>query len=286
MKVKGSEGSEAMPRKINLIDGQRALHELRPSVNQLSYMTEHSQRLLELLDVLIERTYALAPKRVQGYQLDRCERRHPVDSQRERLLEKAIWKQWNSDAVKQHGAPFQGTLCRHIQTFQMPLCGRRTDRSWGKIDIVGVTDSGLPVVLELKQEEAKDTPLRMLAEGLAYAVAVRRAWNEGFLRKEWIQCVTSKSKAFVAPTTVLQVPVIGIAPSDYWKRRIGRKGKRSSEKVPESAWKPFKLLCEACSNRGFPISFSQFEIGERDSTGLPTIGGATSVSGLSPGISA
>lgn len=275
-----------MPKKIRVIDGQAALHELQPSVDQLSYMAEHSQRLLELLDVLIERTYALAPKRLQGYQLDRFERRNPDASQRERLLEKAIWKRWNRNAVEQYGASFQGASCHHIQTFQLPLQGRWADKSWGKVDLVGVTGSGLPMVLELKQGEAKDTPLRMVVEGLAYAVAVRRAWNEGCLRTEWEQHVTNQSQAFVAPQTLLQVPVIGIAPSDYWKRKIGSKGERSNGKVCESAWEPFTALCEACSSRGFPIRFLQFEVGEPDRTGLPSIENVTSVLGLPSSTSA
>ena len=184
-----NERNGIMP--IKHIDGLSGLHEIQSSVNQMTYMETHSIRLLELLDVVMERTYSHAPRRAQSYILDRSERRNPVKQQRERLLEKAIWMQWNNDVVGQRKASFQNSLCRHIQTFQMPLQGTRADKSWGKIDLVGATDAGLPTVLELKRESAADTPLRMLVEGLAYAVAVRKAWNEGHLRREWAKFVTS-----------------------------------------------------------------------------------------------
>jgi hypothetical protein len=253
------------------IDGSKPLHQLSKQVDQLSFMAEHSQQLLQLLDVEIERTYACSPRRVQGYLLDRSERRNPVDSQRERLLEKAIWKEWNQPAFSQHGKPFIASTCHHIQTFQMPLQGRRTDKSWGKIDLVGVTDCGLPAILELKKEKATDTPLRMVIEGLAYAVAVRWAWNEGCLRKEWMNCVTLPPNSPSIPKTLLDVPVIGIAPTEFWKRKVGVPGKRSENMVSGKAWGPFRELCEACSERGFPISFAQFDAPDIDSTGLPII---------------
>jgi len=260
-----------MPDRIRIIDGKKGLHELRPSVDQLSFMGEHSRKLIDLLDVEIERTYAAAPKRVQGYKLDRGEKRNPVPQQRERLLEKAIWKRWRHDHLPEGATPFYPHLCHHIQTFQMPLQGQRTDRSWGKIDLVGVTNHGLPIVLELKREKAKDTPLRMLVEGLAYAVALRRAWNEGFLRQEWKKVVTKLSKDWEAPKTLRTVPVFGIAPIEYWNRKFGERGKRTDDKVPEDAWEPFNRLCEACSQRGFPVSFFSFESSGDDETGLPKI---------------
>ena len=79
------------------------------------------------------------------------------------------------------------------------------------------------------------------------------------------------SDDFVAPETLIQVPVIGIAPNDFWKKKVGTRGKRSSGKVPEKAWKPFKRLCTACSDRGFPVKFLQFEAGASDPSGLPLI---------------
>ena len=266
-----------MPNQIRNIDGKKRLHELCSLVNQISKMKQHSEKLIEFLDVEIEQTYAAAPKRVQGYKLDRTERRNPDQKQRERLLEKAIWKRWQYESVSNNNEPFCPNLCYYIQTFQMPLQGQRTDKSWGKIDLVGVTEAGLPVVLELKRESSSETPLRMLVEGLAYAVALRRAWNEGFLRQEWMQVVTNRSERFVAPETLLNVPIIGIAPNKYWDTKIGKLNKKSKGKIPEEAWEPFNELCVACSRRGFPVKLLSFKADANDETGVPIIEGVSEV---------
>lgn len=258
-------------KSILPISCQMGLHQLRASVDQLGYMTQHTECLLKVINVVLERTYAMAPRRMKSYELGRRERKNPHKSERERLLEKAIWKQWAWEQFSVHQNGFSAETCQHIQTFQMPLRGNRGDKSWGMVDLVGVSFSSSPVVLELKQEAAKDTPLRMLVEGLAYAVAVRRAWNEGNLREEWLKSVKPKPQPVGIPETLLTVPIIGIAPTEYWKRKIGIIGQRSGGKVPESAWLPFKKLCQTCADRGFPVSFLEFTIGESDASGLPSV---------------
>ena len=254
-----------MPR--DSVRDVKGLHhkEMQRLVNQLQHMDKHAKELISVLNCQLEITYASAPKRVRTYLLDRSERRNPVRQQRERLLEKAIWKQWQSD-------PFADGLYHHIQTFQMPLKHRQSDKGWGKVDLIGVTQEGLPVVLELKREKSDETPLRMLVEGLAYAVCVRRAWNEGTLRSQWERDVTKLSKGFTAPKILLEVPVVGIAPKKYWQTKIGnKKGKRTAGQVPVKAWKSFEKLCKKCSERGFPVSFLQFGVDGEDDAGLPKI---------------
>ena len=150
------------------IDGTKGLHQLQPAVGQLGFMRQHSECLLEVLDIELERTYAVAPKRQQTYKLNRNEEKTPKD--RERLLEKSIWMQWRAEAVVSHGQYCCPSVCRHIQTFQMPL-KIQCRRILGEDRLLGVTMNGLPIVLELKKEDAEEPPLRILVEGLAYAVA-------------------------------------------------------------------------------------------------------------------
>lgn len=168
--------SEASPPRLKPIGEALGLHEIIASVRQLSFMKQHCQTLLGMLSATLETTYAKAPSgrqaKGQTYELQRNER--PDPSVRERLLEKLIWRGWRYQAVAEHGQSFLGEVCRFIQTYQMPLQGTRNDARWGKIDLVGATAEALPAVIELKQEGATDTPLRMLAEGLAYGCAPRR----------------------------------------------------------------------------------------------------------------
>ena len=258
--------SESSPSRLKAIDDALGLHEIIASVRQLSYMKQHSKTLLDTLNVKLEITYARAPggrlAKGQTYELERTEK--PDPAVRERLLEKLIWKGWRFQAVAEHGQPFLNGVCRFIQTYQMPLRGTREDRRWGMIDLVGATPNSLPVVIELKQEGASDTPLRMLVEGLAYACAVRKAWNEGSLRAEWA-AATKKNGFHQEPEKILStVPVILLAPVEFWERTIGSPGKRTSGKVREDAWPAFIELVHQCGVHGFPIHFVQFEIGTAD----------------------
>ena len=84
------------------ISCQMGLHQLRPSVDQLGYMTQHTECLLKVINVVLERTYEMAPRRMKSYELGRGERKNPHKSERERLLEKAIWKQWAWEQFSVH----------------------------------------------------------------------------------------------------------------------------------------------------------------------------------------
>ncbi len=271
--------SDSPPPRLKPIGEALGLHEIIASVRQLSFMKQHCQTLLGTLSVKLETTYARAPSgrqaKGQTYELQRNEK--PDPSVRERLLEKLIWTGWRFRSVSAHGQPFLGDVCRFIQTYQMPLQGTRKDARWGKIDLVGTTSETLPAVIELKQEDATDTPLRMLAEGLAYGCAVRKAWNEGGLRAEWMAAMRTNGLAQEPPSTLTAVPVILLAPVEFWKRAIGVPGTRTSGKVQEDAWPVFMELAEKCETHGFPVHFAQFEI----TTGASTPG-ATTVSNVTP----
>jgi len=66
-------------------------------------------------------------------------------------------------------------------------------------------------VIELKQEGATDTPLRMPVEALAYACAVRKAWNEGRLRVEWAAAMEENGLHHEPEKILVRVPVILLA---------------------------------------------------------------------------
>lgn len=266
-------------RRLKPIDCTKPLHEILASVNQMTYMKQHSEALIEKLNVKLEMTYARAPvgrqKKGQTYELHRSVRSFKP-AVRETELEQLIWQQWNFEAVDKTRQPFFCEVCLFIQTYQMPLQETRKDTRWGRIDLVGATLDALPVVIELKQESAKDTPLRLLVEGLAYACAVRKAWNEGRLRAEWVAAIKKNGLTQQLPKTLTKVPVILLAPSDFWKRAIGSPGKRTKGKVRDDAWPIFMELVYQCEAHGFPVRFVQFEIGTADD-GVITISNISAV---------
>lgn len=93
--------------------------------------------------------------------------------------------------------------------YQVPLKAQRTDSGVGKIDIFGLTDASIPVVVELKVlgKNKADTPLRALLESLAYAAIVDA--NGAAFRSE-ISGMTGHSITTERPDLLIA------APDDYW----------------------------------------------------------------------
>jgi hypothetical protein len=269
-------GGEAMTRSnprrrgaFEPLDCSKALHEFERF--PLKYMGEHAEQIREYLNVTLEKTYFVAPLRKPRtgaecdlYRLKRKPTREPSGG--ERKLEYRIWRRWGPKGDSSDKPDFLPGCCRYLLTFQMPLQNSRRDTSWGKVDLVGVSPEGLPVVMELKVAKAQDTPLRMLIEAVAYAVAVRKAWNEGChcLARAWSQNMGIKL------SVLRQVPLVCLAPKLYWDRCLGKSGRRGA--VPRNAWKPFKMLMKELDQRGFPVSLAQFDEGQVGEDGLPDIG--------------
>ena len=196
---------------------------------------------------------------------------------RERLLEKWLWSQWSFDAVNEQDYSFFSPICHFIQSYQVPLQGTRADKNWGKIDLVGATPVALPAVLELKQDDAGDTPLRMLVEAVAYGCAVRRAWSDGLFRNEWSAAMQAHGRECAVKETLHEIPVLLLAPAKFWETKIGLPGIRSRGKVKEDAWPPFVELVQQLGRLGFPIHFLQFEIEEHAEATKPRLSKMSSV---------
>ena len=71
--------------------------------------------------------------------------------------------------------------------FQVSLAAKRAAEGRGEIDLLGVAEDGLPVVIELKRGDSTEPPAALLVQAAAYGIALQRAW--WFLRKEWLQKV-------------------------------------------------------------------------------------------------
>ncbi len=140
-----------MSRTSRRIDGTVGLHQLGTSANQLTYMQEHAEERLRVTGCVVRTNLPAAPVRKADPRLKRSVlRKNPVD--RERLLEKSDLKQFGREAVGEFPGPFKSTFCRYIQTFQFPLCATRSDKYWGKVDLLGVSNDLVAVVLELRMK--------------------------------------------------------------------------------------------------------------------------------------
>jgi len=92
---------------------------------------------------------------------------------RECHWEEAVWRKYGQD-----NSVAVPDLWARVLSYQVMLRNtNKGDAGWGEIDLLAVTANVLPTVIELKGENSKESPLRMLVEGFAYAIAVKKCWE-------------------------------------------------------------------------------------------------------------
>jgi hypothetical protein len=173
--------------------------------------------------------------------------------------ERALWK-W---ARKSEGAALIG--CWHkIVAYQVPLFAKQKKEGWGYIDLLGIDTDGTPAVLELKKEPARDadkrtknseTPLRMVLEAAAYAVALRHNWKN--FRPQFVESLQKMGldPAFISklPSELTTVRLLGVAPAEYWSDWLPVTAKGMT--VTPAAWDAFRRLLDALHNEQLPTAF-------------------------------
>jgi len=127
----------------------------------------------------------------------------PSSSVRTPSATRSLHQQWSGATC----TPAEGCWQR-IAGFQVNLPGKRGDKGWGEIDLLGVAADGLPIVIELKHGSSKEPPPALLAQAAAYAIALQKAW--GILRGEWGETVWSQT---VLPTALHPARIVCAAPS-------------------------------------------------------------------------
>lgn len=248
-------------RQRRNIQSTELLHKLTGAVNQLRYMKDHCEHLASgsVLEELIRRSYDAAPIRDRkgGYLSEPGPRKDTLDeSEEERRLEQAICRQWHAS---RDGSWLLEGECRCVAKHQVPLYNKNGDytKCGVHVDLLGVSTEFTPVVIELKRGGSKETPLRMLIEALGYAVVIRKAWNEGGLRREWMSLLGTQ---ILPPEKIDVVPLIGMASSAYWSRCVGASGRHTAGQVSKEAWESFHRVVAKCKELGFPSTFVEFDV--------------------------
>ena len=114
--------------------------------------------------------------------------------------------------------------------YQFPLKASRSDTGLGEVDLLGATDQGRLVVIELnvrrKDGSRGDTPLLALMEGLRYA-AVVHANHRAIAAEARERCAIDVSE---------EPPIVQImAPEDWWRGWCGMVG---STRRAAGEWDP------------------------------------------------
>lgn len=237
------------------------LHKLKDELTDKSMLGSDANFVRENWHAIRNSTEAEAPSRTQGFYLGRI----PTDeaSVEERILAISIYERWNHEGMHTR----KGRLDR-IVAEQVPLFDNRDKGQWGHIDLLGVRKSS-PVVIELKRKpsasangvtKASETPLRMMLEGLAYAIALKK--HESFWG-DWKQLMSTLGLPSCENDNV---SVICAAPASFWIDwlPVTEKGKN----FQNDARKQLQKLIEEVRGDGFAVDFASISGCEHDLNGL------------------
>jgi hypothetical protein len=244
------------------------------SFKQKHYVAQ-TEFLIEHLDDLVELTKAHVPGRAHGFQLERKNEAALANSESrdERHVEYRIYDKFKGLEKTEEQLHLLGLT--HIPYYQFPLCSDEQSRitnkkrkeinaGWGEVDLLGCSEkTHMPAVIELKIFKAQpETPLRMIVEGMAYAIAIREMWNQENnkkFREAWANKLGQNTT--FDDRNIKVIDVIGLAPSSYWNHWETKVATyKQSERNWNSATK--RLIEKAESeNLGLRIKLISFDEG-------------------------
>lgn len=231
------------------LDFTKGLHILKDDIRQ-------TRDLLNNLDTAITATRGKAPKREsKSEKLDENLFRLQRDllsqeaslanprklTRKEDRLEREAWLLWRSRPVDR--------AWERLVTFQMPLQNSREDKAWGKVDLVGMSLEGLPVVVELKAGGSRDPILQVMIQALAYGIAIQSSWPK--LRPHWLKATSDLRSPLQLPEELVVCPLVCAAPPEYWDAAI----KDLNQDLDQHALEDLRELVKAFDSQGFPTSF-------------------------------
>jgi hypothetical protein len=238
------------------MSASNGLHVLKDEWNQKDFMEAQCNYLAKNLSLAIKST--TTPRRIQGFNLDRGPNDKLDKSSREHWWEQSIWEAWRkSTATRVKDCWFR------IVYYQVPLFDSDSPR-WGHIDLLGIYNDGLPVIIELKKDPptgkrqgtiASETPLRIVLEATAYAIALRGIWD--LFRPEFVSHLAKigidEKIIRKVPQSLSAVRVVGAAPAAYWIDWLPVTPK--GLQVRNKAWEAFRLFLEALGKEKLITSF-------------------------------
>ncbi len=258
-----------MAWKMKSIEPGESLHNIMEQI-QLRFMEDQAKQIIADLPQYLAATIAASPVRSRPYKLDRSDAVRPLktaqrskDMWQEKHWEEACYHHWaKSDTGLADTIPF-----RLLVSYQVMLRDTNKDKCWGEVDLLGASRDNLPVVVELKSKPSEYL-LRAVAEGVAYAIAIKKAWQQGNLRNEWEERLHI-SKCQLELSTV---PIAIAAPENCWKEWLVQSDAPKPFQVSMGARTAITDLCSRLKNHGFPVFFVRiYGGGSIDANGLPVV---------------
>jgi len=236
-------------------EASAGLHILKDEWAQKTHFGTQSQYLAKNLKEAIKATEDAVPERKGGFKLDRKTPQSIDESSRERIWEAAVKQRWSDPGL----SAVKGCWDRVI-AFQVPLYAAQTKSSWGYIDLLGVVGNTIPTVIELKKDprarptggtDSSESPLRIVLEAAAYALALRVNWK--YFKVEFSQRLGELGRPNKVPESLKTVHLVGAAPASYWMDWLPVTAKGRT--VKSKTWEQFSSLLTALKGVGLPTSF-------------------------------
>ena len=157
-------------------------------------------------------------------------------NRREEILAKELWnlkRSW----------PHPGGGQFRLLDYQFPLKAHRSDKGIGKVDLLGVTDQGRLMVIELKVKRRDgtrgETPMKALMEGLRYAAIVMANREKIAEETKDNQCIRKHldELGLCSKTVISEEPprVQILAPKSWWEAWLNLGG---STRKAAGYWEP------------------------------------------------
>jgi hypothetical protein len=196
----------------------------------------------ENLKEIIEATRAPVRK---SYRKELRRQQTKLPAREEYRLERVLWLRWRpylqlntkKNSIEPKGAFLNGVAM--IMTYQLPLFNMRAKDGWGAVDLVGIsTKTKLPVVIELKAGDSKESPLRMLLEAAAYGICLRKAWGGKFC-DDWNDALNKCNKGWKSEQEFNSCQLVCAAPDEYWNRWL-----EGADRLPANAWQGINAVAK------------------------------------------
>jgi hypothetical protein len=220
------------------------LHRLKRKL-QKRLLAKQCRELVGCLGDALAATVAAAPVRTKPYIIER-QRAESLDRSEARWEEALFWS-WKRP-------PFGSVPWRRLLTYQVRLSRKGRHDEWGEIDLLGVSDRNLPVVVELRAPGSIESPAHMLVEAAAYGVAVRKAWRE-CLRDEWAKAVGMEVSSL--PEELPACQLVCAAPAEYWDNWTGNSPRARA--VQSDVWSAIADLRKSLEQFGYPSTFLRLQ---------------------------
>ncbi len=241
------------------IDCAESLHITKGRFRK-QYMAMQCQQLERGLDQAIEATKEFAPVRVAKTYFPQRAERLPRDD--ESKWEEAIWRRWS------HPEATPAPDWNRILYYQVMLRDTNKDLGWGEIDLIGIREELIPVVVELKIQESI-TPASTMVQGVAYAIAIQKAWR-GRLRQDWNSLLQQFGFVAELPHELNEIDVVLAAPTSYWSEWLSAiSNSPRARTVKEAAWHALCDLRRAFERAGYRTKFVELRHRGQDDRELP-----------------